>query len=243
MEEKVTPEDLVEKLKSAAQSEIRSVVLYGSSAAGDRVEKRSDYNILVITERLSVKELKVFSRPAKAWVKAGNPPPLFFTLDQLQKSADVFPIEILDMRESHRILFGEDVLSEVEVHYDNLRLELEHELKSKLIQLRENFVLTGGKTKHVVELMIQSLSSFLVLLRGALRLYQNEVPPHKLDAMKALSRHIDFDTGVFITVEELKKGQKKPKQVDSESLFERYLRTIESVVDRIDAHVQRGKNG
>ena len=189
-----------------------------------------------------MKELKALSKLSQGWVKAGNPPPLLFTLDRLQKSADVFPIEILDIKESHRVLFGEEVLSQLEVHYENLRLELEHELKSKLIQLRESFLMTGGKRKEVVELLIESLSSFLVLFRAALRLYQDEVPPRKLDAMRALSQHIRFDTGVFERVEELKEGKKKSKQLDWEALFERYLQTIESVVDAVDAHIQRGEN-
>lgn len=238
----MTPEDLVKQIRSAPGAGVKSVVLYGSAAAGDHVGKRSDYNILVVTDQLGMKELKALSKLSQGWVKAGNPPPLLFTLDRLQKSADVFPIEILDIKESHRVLFGEEVLSQLEVHYENLRLELEHELKSKLIQLRESFLMTGGKRKEVVELLIESLSSFLVLFRAALRLYQDEVPPRKLDAMRALSQHIRFDTGVFERVEELKEGKKKSKQLDWEALFERYLQTIESVVDAVDAHIQRGEN-
>jgi predicted nucleotidyltransferase len=233
------PEDLVQKLQHVLGPKVRSVILYGSAAAGDHVGKRSDYNILVVVDNLGIQELTVLSKPSAAWRKAGNPSPLFFTLDRLQKSADVFPIEVLDIKEAHKILMGEDVLAQVEVHRENLRLVIERELKSSLIRLREDFLLTEGKPRRVVEMVIESLSTILVLFRAALRLYQAEVPIRKIDAMKELTKHIQFDESVFLTIEDLKEGRQRSKDLDPLELFDRYLRTVESVVDVVDAHVHR----
>ena len=231
------PEDLVRKLEQALGKDIRSVILYGSAAAGDHVGKRSDYNILVVTNRLGVNELNALSKPSRAWLRAGNPTPLYFTLDRLQKSADVFPIEMMDIKESHKVLAGEDVLDQVEVHPENLRLILEHELKSSLIHLRESFLLTDGKSKKVIDLMVDSLSSFLVLFRAALRLYEQEVPPRKLDALARLRTHIQFDDGIFRRIEDLKEGSGSSRGVDATRMFETYLQTVESVVDAVDSHI------
>ena len=68
----------------------------------------SNYNVLLVVDGLGVAELNALSKPALQWAKAGNRPPLLFTRGQLKASADVFPIELLDMRQSHRVLFGED---------------------------------------------------------------------------------------------------------------------------------------
>ncbi len=233
------PEDLAQKLQQALGSGIRSVILYGSAAAGDHTGKRSDYNILVVAEALGLGELTALSKSSLAWRKAGNPSPLFFTLERLQKSADVFPIELMDIQESHRVLYGENVLDQIEIHKENLRLILEHELKSSLIRLREGFLLTEGKPKRVLDMMIDSLSTVLVLFRAALRLYQDEIPPRKIDALKALGKHIRFEEDVFLEIEELKEGRQKPKNVDALELFDRYLRTVESVVDTVDAQVHQ----
>ena len=231
------PEDLTLKLQQALGTGIRSVILYGSAAAGDHTGKRSDYNILVVADSLGLRELTALSKSSRAWRKAGNPSPLFFTPERLQKSADVFPIELMDIQESHRVLYGEDVLDQIEIHNENLRLILEHELKSSLIRLREGFLLTEGKPRRVLDMMIDSLSTILVLFRAALRLYQDEVPPRKIDALKALGKHIRFEEDVFLEIEELKEGRGNSKTVDALALFDRYLRTVESVVDTVDAHV------
>jgi len=233
----VTPEQLVEKLKQANPTGLKAVILYGSAAAGDHVGKRSDYNILVVMDQLGLRELKLFLKPSEAWVKDGNTPPLLFTPEVLQRSADVFPIELLDIRDSHRVLYGEDITGEIQINPENLRLQLEHELKGKVIQLRERYLSTGGKPKLVGDLLMNSLSSFLVLFRAALRLFEQQVPSTKLDAVRLLSSHIPFDPGIFESVEALKAGSKKLREVDADELFGRYLQTIEAIVEAVDAHL------
>jgi len=230
----MTPEQLTERLKQAMPSGLRSVVLYGSAAAGDHLPGRSEYNVLVVADRLGVAELDALAGPARAWAKAGHRPPLLFTPAQLAASADAFPIEILDIQQSHRILFGEDPVAGIRVKPEHLRLELERELKGKLLALRESYLLACGKARRVLDLLTASLSAFLVLFRASLRLYQDDVPAHKLEALRALARHVGFDPKVFLTVQALKEGRLESKAVEADALFAQYLGTIEEVADAVD---------
>ncbi len=231
------PEQLVEKLRKVQPLSLRSVILYGSAVTGDFVKKRSDYNVLVIAEHLGVKELRALTGVARRWVKAGNPPPLLFTLERLKQSTDVFPIEILDMKAANRVLYGEDVLSRIPVSEDNLSHQVESELKGKLIQLREAYLITGGKPRDVVEVLVRSVASFLVLFRAALRIYQVDAPARKLDALAALARQIPLDAKPFETAEALKEGRIKVRRVNADALFGDFLKTIETVVDAFDSYV------
>ena len=120
----MTPEKLVEELKQACPSGLKSVVLFGSAAAGDRVEKKSDYNVLVVTEDLGIDTLNAISKTATAWAKAGNPAPMLFTEERLKQATDVFPIELLDIRECHKVLHGENLVEGLEIDTKNLRLEI-----------------------------------------------------------------------------------------------------------------------
>jgi hypothetical protein len=233
-----TPENLAQELQSVAAQNLRSVVLYGSAAAGDHVGKRSDYNVLVVLDRLGVEELLSLSNVSARWAKAGNPPPLLFTQQQLKVSADVFPIELADMRDSRRILYGEDPLEKTVVSLEPLRHELEHQLRGKLIQLRERFLLAGGKPAQVRELLVNSLSTFLVLFRAALRLQGGTPPVKKMEALAALRKHIDFDDEVFRRVEEIKEGRKH-KETDALLLFARYLKAVETVAEAVDGWTQQ----
>lgn len=234
----MTPDTLTQKLKETLGTTLRSVLLYGSAAAGDHAGKHSDYNILVVTSEMSLQTLQALAPIASQWDREGNPAPLLFTAERLQQSADVFPIELLDMKECHKILFGEDVLASIDVQTDNLRLEIEHELRGKLIQLRQQFLLTKGKSGRVKTLMIDSLGTFLVLFRAALRLFQEDIPATKMDALHALSTHIEFDATVFEQLDAMKR-QKGTNDIDEIQLFGNYLKTIESVVDAVDAYIHK----
>ena len=234
-------EKLTQELEKACGANLKSVVLYGSAAAGDHTGKRSDYNVLVVAEELSRTALASFSKTAKAWARAGNPPPLLFTMERLNKSTDVFPVELLDIKECHKILTGEDVVSHLEISTDNLRLQIEHELRGNLIQLRQQYLLSAGNAKEVCNLMVRSLSSFLVLFRASLRLFSNDVPQKKFQALEKLNEMVPVPLEVFQTVEKLKEGSLKPKAVDAEALFEEYTKTIECVTDAVDAHIQQEK--
>ncbi len=229
------PETFTAQLKETCGDNLVSVILYGSAVAGDFSGKHSDYNLLVILNRLDFSDLKALTRQTVAWSKKGNPPPLLFTRERLTQSADVFPIEIMDMKQSHRVLLGDDVLDSMEVSDANLRLQVEHELRAKLITLREQYLLTAGRTKPLKELMIQSLSSFLVLFRATLRLFKQEVPARKIDAVKQLADELGFAMNPFEQVSALKQGQ--PITENVEPLFEKYLTTITEVIDAVDAKV------
>lgn len=230
----MTPENLVEELEELLGTSLESVILYGSAAAGDHKGERSDYNLIVITSELGVAQLNAIAPVAKEWDKTGNPPPLLFTMQRLIKSADVFPLEMLDIKDCRKILFGSDPVKDMTISKANLRLELEHELKGKLIQLRENYLLAAGNPKKVLELMLQSLSTFLVLFRGALRLIDSEVPACKMDALKRLADKLEFDINVFVVLDNVKSGKLKAKEVQPFTLFGQYLETIETVLDMVD---------
>lgn len=231
----MTPEQLTDQLKQACGDTLKAVILYGSAAAGDHAGTRSDYNVLVVTNSLEPSTLDAMAPIAIRWARAGNPTPLLFTEEGLKQSADVFPIELLDMKACHRVLLGEPVLERVEVSAENLRLEIEHELRGKLILLRQQYLLTRGKPGAVLDLMIESVGAFLVLFRATLRLFQEEVPVAKRQALEALGRHLSLDTEAFMTIDDLKRGVLDKKAIDAAIWFKRYLNAVEAGLRAVDA--------
>src|SRR5688572_26139746 len=132
---KMTLEDLVSQLRGAFAKDLRAGVLYGSAAAGDYNPKKSDYNVLVLVDSLATNRLMAASAAVKAWSDSGNPPPLTLTMDEWHGSADIFPMEYADVLERHRVLFG-DLVMDIAVNPQHLRLQLEHEAMGTLLQLR-----------------------------------------------------------------------------------------------------------
>ena len=98
--------ELVRRLKEFAAANLECVILFGSAARGDFREAHSDLNVVCILHSLSVAELGRLAYVVKWWcVDQKEPAPLFFTRDELKNAADVFAIEILDMKHGRRVLF------------------------------------------------------------------------------------------------------------------------------------------
>jgi len=109
----------------------------------------------------------------------------------------------------------------------------------KLLYLRERYLLTGERPRLVLDLLTASLSTFQVLFRGALRLWQDDVPAQKHDAVQALAARVGFDPQPFATVRDLKEKRVKARGVRPDALFAAYLAAIEQVVTAVDSRVRR----
>jgi hypothetical protein len=234
----MTTEQLLTALHEALGPGLKSVVLFGSAAADDFVEGVSGRDILIVAEKLGSAELAALSAPLARWRQSGNPQPQLFTAAELANSADVFPIELTDMQQSRQVLFGTDPIAEITIDKHHFRLQVERELKTRLSLLRKSYLISGGRTADVARLMTASVSTFLVLFRAALRLYDESPPPHKAAALEKLAQHVQFDPQPILAVLELKQHPQQPPAGKVETLFGHYLESIDKVVHAVDQHLR-----
>src|SRR5437763_14815934 len=123
----------VEKLRAARGDNLASIVLYGSVAAGDHVEQHSDHNLLIALKRIASEDLQLSQNAMRDWLKSGQPTPVYFTVEELSRAADVFPIEFLQMEKARRVLYGRDPFEFVDISQANLRHHTQNELSTKLM--------------------------------------------------------------------------------------------------------------
>src|SRR5512134_3743080 len=81
----------------ATGDNLAALVLYGSAAAGQHTS-RSDVNLLLVLRDASAAGLRPLGEAFRDWVRAGERAPLVFSERGWRAAADVFPIEIEDIR-------------------------------------------------------------------------------------------------------------------------------------------------
>lgn len=229
----MTPEQFAESLKKSCGENLVSVVLYGSAAAGDAVQGKSSYNTMLVLKECGLDALKAATAASKEWLKKDNPAPLIFTKEQLLSSGDSFPIELADMKDFNKTLYGEDLLPGITIKAADLRLAVEREFKGKLLLLRRSYLLSGGDKKILAALMADSISEVLVLCRAALRLHTASVPNAKLDCVTELRKHADFDDAIFAEIHGFRASGGKGAG-DTEPLFDRYLKAAGQLCAAVD---------
>jgi hypothetical protein len=160
--------------------------------------------------------------------------PIFATEDYLTGSADVFPLEFLDMREAHETVFGNDPLAELSIDPRMLRHQVEAEMKGKLMRLRTAYASVAGHPTAVRDLMRDSLSSFRILFRGALRLSGETPPLANADIMHTVAKRFDLDTATLDDVLAVHERRGRAQAFDLDALFGRYLIIVERLVAVVD---------
>ncbi len=226
---------LVEDLRATHGNNLACVVLYGSAAAGDHVELRSDYNILIALHRITPEDLRQAQAPMREWQRLGHPLPVYFTIEELSDAADVFPIEFHQMANARVVLYGHDPFEFVQLSSANLRHQTEYELRSKLIQLRRLYIPASVSIEKLCDLMSDSLSSFAALFRAVLMLHDQQAPISKPDCVRATAKHLRLDPAPFERIFEFRTGGDLPtSEKEANDLFGAYLFQIEQVVEAVD---------
>lgn len=231
--------ELLERLKALAGANLSCVALFGSAVSREFHEGFSDINVICVFRELTVPTLARLTPLVHWWTGKEFPTPLLFTRAELESAADVFAIELFDIRQSHRLLYGDDVFSNLHVPMNLHRVQVEHNLRTKLLTLRQMYAQFAGDERRVRRLMLDSVSNFATLFRHAL-IAMGEQPGEspsqsKEESIRKLATRIHFDPDIFIRLLQVRAGKATEKVLDTHAGFAQYLEAIEKAIQAVDA--------
>ncbi len=235
--------DFVSRLRAAAGANLESVILFGSAVAGDFHPEFSNLNLFCVVRDSSFPALQALAPAVKWWDAQKQPLPLFMTRDEIERSTDVFTIELMDMQQHHRVVFGEDILQGLSIPASLHRVQVEYELREKLALLRQHLLLAAGNDSRLWELLVRSVSSFATLFRHALIVLGHDAPVGKREAVQALSKQIRFDASGILQVLDVRERKSERKQFEVADVFSRYLAALEQVTAAVDKMLDSGTTG
>jgi hypothetical protein len=226
-------EQLTQKLTKCFGGDLVSVVLYGSAAGEDFHTRFSDFNVLCAVRAVTPRLLEEAEPVMRWWREKGNPAPLLLSEEEVRTSTDCFPIEFHDMLERRRILYGSDVIEGLEIDESFYRAQVEHELRAKMLRLRTKAAGVLFDSSLLLKLMADSVTTFLVLARHALKLGGLPAPIAKREITAALRASITLDTAPLETLLDVRED-KASTSLDARAVFASYLSTITHLVDFVD---------
>jgi hypothetical protein len=230
--------ELVSRLKEAAGKNLESVILYGSGARGDYKPGTSDLNVLCTLVDLSFGELQQLA-PVVAWwtQEQKEPAPLFFLTEELRQSTDVFAVESLDVQRSHKVLYGKDVVENLEIPMNLHRVEVEHELRLLLQRLRQHVLLVGRNELELNAILNKTISGVVTLLRHTLLAFGEEPPAAPKDIFAKIGEITGADPEAFEEVYAHRETNAWTK--DTFTAYGDYLHALEKVVVALDGLVPK----
>ena len=227
-------DEFVKRVRNAGGANIESVLLFGSAVAGNFHEGLSNLNLLCVLKDTSFPSLEALGPAARWWDKHKQPPPLCMTRHEIERSTDVFTIELLDMQQHHRCLFGPDVLVDLQIPMDLHRVQVEYELREKLILLREHILVSSENDGRLWELLLRSSPSFATLFRHALIALGDTSHKARREAVQAILQRLGVAPSALLEVLDVREKQLQKKELNVRELAARYIAEVEKVTAAVD---------
>lgn len=191
---------LTDEIKRAAADSLDSVLLYGSAAGGGYKANRSNVNVLVVLRDNDVQAIRRLSPIVKSWDQK-----LYIvhvqTLQELKWSARVFPIHTSELKDHHKVLVGNDPMTDVSVVTTDLRDYAERELLQVARAMRRVVLMNSGDPRMLGNLIRRHFRQFVYGLRGLLR-HIGKLPPttDKHPTLEAAASEFGLDRDLLVAL-------------------------------------------
>ena len=227
-------DELVSSLQSAQDGNLVSVIVYGWAVVAPGNPRRSDYQLMIVTERLAARDLRQMRPIIRQWTEMGYEMPVFITAEEFGDSLDVFPIEFRLMKRAYRILYGQDLLTGREASKEHLRWQTEHELRGKLLRLRSLALPTSESSDQLANLMTESVATFVQLMRPILEIVGEELPLGRSATARRVGEILNVDTSPVVRVLRSRDEPARLMEIEIQDLFASYLDCLTRVVEAVN---------
>lgn len=153
--------------------------------------------------------------------------PMVFTRDEIKNAIDVFPVEFLNIKRRHTILYGDDILKDIEVSKEKLRHQLEFEFRSKLVHLRQAYIKSEGD--DIESIILNAVPTLAPIIR-ALMYIKGMDTKYDPDIVKIM---IGVDTRIVDDIHKIRIGKAK-FEGDKNKYIERLINVLTQVGDIVD---------
>jgi len=224
-----------ERLQKTLGDQLVSVVLYGWVAEEkfSNLKVSPEVNVMVVVDKASIETLDRIAKPIRKGVSKFRLAPLVLSEDDVRRSTDVFPIKFLGMQRHHRILYGKDVLVDLPISREHLRLRCEQEIKNLMIRLHQLYLQRSDSAKRLEEAMLAAIPPFLNSLDVLVEL-KADTGPTTNEATADNAEKLGLDVEPLRKGLALKRGRAKLKAAELKELYVAFTKMIRKVAEMVD---------
>lgn len=225
--------EIARELQEIVGGDLVSLVLYGSAAHAEFVEGVSDINFLIVVRGAPLGVLERLRPHWPDWQQKGMAAPLVVGEQFIQRAADVFPIELADIRSCHEVFAGDDVLADIEIRPEHLRRQLEFELRSKWLKLGSLYLQSRELGRAADAILLEAAKSLCILMRPLLGLAHAPTTGTLTEVAEQFERVFATNLSVVRQLLAIRRREAGwPK--DREALFRQFLAEVGTLVDVVD---------
>jgi len=221
-------EKIATKLAIVWSEEIIQIAVYNRE-----ISERG--NLIVILKDDSITNIVKAHSIAKELAKVGMEPPLVVSESYIANSLDSFPLEFLNIKTDHQnVILKKEILSQLKFEKSYVRLEMERELKSKILLIKMAILDHYGKPKIMRNLIKVSVHSIEPILKGLLFLLDVPIPLNHKDLIDKADEVTDFPIDSLLTAVDFTLGKISINREEFTQFFENYTKQLQVLSDYIE---------
>jgi predicted nucleotidyltransferase len=227
-------EEFVNDYKGVYGDDLVSIILYGSAAGKEYRPGSSDINFMIVLTEKGIRDPERSFELVKKWKKKNVAVPLFLSTHYIETSTDVYPVEYLNFQKRYVLVYGADMLKELSFKKEDLRLQIEREIKGKFLILRGSYLEGSGKKAALMAIIDRSLHAFMAIFNAMLELKDIKAPEDKRSIITEMCRAFGLDSLIFMKLLNVKEGRIKPDEKELNLIFKDYMNEIEKLSKIVD---------
>jgi hypothetical protein len=230
---------LRDDLKTAASTNLASLMVYGGLVRGRYVVGRSDINVVVVLRDSSLPSLNAIAPILHSAWRSHRVEPFLLPVNEMQNSANVFPSKFLDIKKHNIVLYGENPFEQVTVSHEQLHLRVEQELRNMVMRLRRRYLQIVQSPAEQAQLLADIARPFALNLALLLSLDGKDVPAdNKTESILLSAAHaFNLDAKPLAQLAALRERVEASSNVSE--LFAQVLNILEKVLRLVEQQRDR----
>ena len=178
----------VEAAKAAFESDLLSVVVYGSAAEG-RMRATSDVNMLLVLKSFSQARADQMREPMRLAHATVQMNAMFLLDTEISAAMEAFAVKFADIAARHRVLFGSDPFINLDPPRHAVVGRLKQVLLNLQLRLRERYVLVSLREEQLALVIADAAGPLRSSAASLLHLEGQAVLPPK-EALEKIVREL-----------------------------------------------------
>ena len=237
-------DNFIQDIKKVFNQRLKSIFIYGSKANIDTDKLSSDIDIMVVADSVTGDDLKKCAPIVKKWMGIGcpcrifdkekNPLPVFMGEREWFNSADVYAMEYSDIKDNHKILYGENLICSLNIKKEDLRLQCEAEMKNLLMRFRKHYLLFADNPKEINNALLAVTKTINAIFKAILRLKEIEVSKSAYANLNKICEIFDADKQFYEKLLCAKDRHCKFSKAETYKLADEAIMQLEKLLEYIN---------
>ena len=209
----------IKNIESVCGDNLKSVVLYGGVAKNDFTKGKSNTNILFVLEQIDLDVLDSISILLQKAISDFQLSPFLITTSEIEPVKRVFAVKLFDIKQHNIILFGKDVLSNLEIHKEDLRFISEQELRNQLSRMKFFYIQNFNIQERLIDRVQKSFTTLLVNANTYLYLKSGKYLTTRDEIINYLTNEPYIDKSLLNDLTLIRKGALQPDKEKTRALY------------------------